>query len=116
MDPWYPLGTANPLQVAHVGTHAAQMMSHDEIAETFQMVTSRAAAVLGLGEDEYGLRVGATASFVLLPATDGYDAVRRQVHPTQVVARGRILATTQPAVITLKGPGDAATEVTFTPR
>jgi cytosine deaminase len=116
MDPWYPLGTANPLQVAHVGTHAAQMMSHDEIAETFQMVTSRAAAVLGLGEDEYGLRVGATASFVLLPATDGYDAVRRQVHPTQVVARGRILATTQPAVITLNWPGDEATEVTFTPR
>jgi cytosine deaminase len=116
MDPWYPLGTANPLQVAHVGTHAAQMMSRDEIAETFQMVTSRAAAVLGLGEDEYGLRVGATASFVLLPATDGYDAVRRQVHPTQVVARGRILATTQPAVITLNWPGDEATEVTFTPR
>jgi cytosine deaminase len=116
MDPWYPLGTANPLQVAHVGTHAAQMMSHDEIAETFQMVTSRAAAVLGLGEDEYGLRVGATASFVLLPATDGYDAVRRQVHPTQVVARGRILATTQPAVTTLNWPGDEATEVTFTPR
>jgi cytosine deaminase len=116
MDPWYPLGTANPLQVAHVGTHAAQMMSHDEIAETFQMVTSRAAAVLGLGEDEYGLRVGATASFVLLPATDGYDAVRRQVHPTQVVAHGRILATTQPAVITLNWPGDEATEVTFTPR
>jgi len=116
MDPWYPLGTANPLQVAHVGTHAAQMMSRDEIAETFRMVTSRAAAVLGLGDDEYGVRVGAPASFVLLPASDGYDAVRRQVRPTQVVARGRVVATTQPAVTTLSWPDEDPAEVTFIPR
>ena len=99
MDPWYPLGTANPLQVAHVGTHAAQMMSRDEIAETFRMVTSRAAA-----------------SFVLLPASDGYDAVRRQVRPTQVVARGQVVATTQPAVTTLSWPDEDPAEVTFIPR
>jgi cytosine deaminase len=115
MDPWYPLGTANPLQVAHVGTHATQMLSRDEIAETFRMVTSRAAAVLGLG-DEYGVHVGAPASFLLLPAADGYDAVRRQVRPTHVVARGRVVATSPPSVTTLTWPGEGATEVTFSPR
>jgi cytosine/creatinine deaminase len=115
MDPWYPLGTANPLQVAHVGTHAAQLLSRDEIEETFRMVTSRAAAVLGLGAEEYGVRAGGPASFVLLPATDGYDAVRRQVRPTHVVAHGRVVATTPPAVTTLTWPGQAATEVTFSP-
>ncbi len=114
MDPWYPLGTANPLQVAHVGTHAAQLLSRDEIEETFRMVTSRAARVLGL-EEEYGVRVGGPASFVLLPATDGYDAVRRQVRPTHVVAHGRVLATTPPSVTTLSWPGEEPTEVTFTP-
>jgi cytosine/creatinine deaminase len=114
MDPWYPLGTANPLQVAHVGTHATQMLSRDEIAETFRMVTSRAAAVLGLG-DEYGVRVGGPASFLLLPATDGYDAVRRQVRPTHVVAHGRLVATTPPALTTLTWPGEEPAEVTFTP-
>jgi cytosine/creatinine deaminase len=115
MDPWYPLGTANPLQVAHVGTHAAQLLSRDEIQETFRMVTSRAAAVLGLGADEYGVHEGGTASFVLLPATDGYDAVRRQVRPTHVVARGRVVATTPPSSTTLTWPGEAPAEVTFTP-
>jgi cytosine deaminase len=115
MDPWYPLGTANPLQVAHVGTHATQMLSRDEIAETFRMVTSRAAAVLGLGDDEYGVRAGAVASFLLLPATDGYDAVRRQVRPTQVVARGRVIASTTPALTTLTWPGEQPAQVTFTP-
>jgi cytosine deaminase len=114
MDPWYPLGTANPLQVAHVGTHAAQLLSRDEIEETFAMVTSRAARVLGLDE-EYGVRVGAPASLMLLPATDGYDAVRRQVRPTHVLAHGRVIATTPPSVTTLTWPGTEPTEVTFTP-
>jgi cytosine/creatinine deaminase len=115
MDPWYPLGTANPLQVAHVGTHATQMLSRDEIAETFRMVTSRAAAVLGLG-DEYGVHTGAVASFLLLPATDGYDAVRRQVRPTHVVAQGRVVATTPPVVTTLAWPWQEPATMTFTPR
>jgi cytosine/creatinine deaminase len=112
MDPWYPLGTANPLQVAHVGTHAAQLLSRDEIEETFKMVTSRAAAVLGLDE-EYGVRVGGPASFLLLPADDGYDAVRRQVRPTHVVAHGNVVATTPPSVTTMTWPGEDAREVTF---
>jgi cytosine deaminase len=115
MDPWYPLGTANPLQVAHVGTHATQMLARDEIAETFRMVTSRAAAVLGLG-DEYGVHTGTVASFLLLPATDGYDAVRRQVRPTHVVAQGRVVATTPPVVTTLAWPGQEPATMTFTPR
>jgi cytosine deaminase len=115
MDPWYPLGTANPLQVAHVGTHATQMLSRDEIAETFRMVTSRAAAVLGLG-DEYGVHAGAAASILLLPATDGYDAVRRQVRPTHVIAHGRVVARTPPVVTTLRWPGEDAADVTFAPR
>ncbi|HEX3932811.1 MAG TPA: cytosine deaminase [Nocardioides sp.] len=112
MDPWYPLGTANPLQVALVGTHAAQMLARDEIEETFRMITTRAAAVLGLDE-EYGVHVGRPASFLLLPATDGYDAVRRQVRPTHVVAHGRIVAETAPAVTTLTWPGEDPAPVTF---
>jgi cytosine/creatinine deaminase len=114
MDPWYPLGTANPLQVAHVAAHATQMLARDEIEETFRMVTSRAADVLGLG-DEYGVRVGAPASFMLLPATDGYDAVRRQVRPTHVVAQGRVVARTPPTATTLHWPGEDPVAVTFTP-
>jgi cytosine/creatinine deaminase len=115
MDPWYPLGTANPLQVAHVGAHATQMMSRDQVEETFAMVTRRAAAVLGLDE-AYGVRVGGPASFMLLPAEDGYDAVRRQVRPTHVVANGRVVATTPAPVTTVHWPGEDPAEVTFTPR
>jgi cytosine deaminase len=112
MDPWYPLGTANPLQVAHLGAHATQLMSRTEIAECFAMVTSRAAAVLGL-DDDYGIAVNRPASFVLLPATDAFDAVRRQTRPTHVVAHGNVVASTPPTTTTLTWPGQPAQVVDF---
>ena len=112
LDPWYPLGTANPLQVAHVGAHATQMLSPAEVAECFAMVTERAAAVLGLG-DAYGLEVGRPASLVLLPAASPFDAVRRQVRPTHVVAHGRVVATTPAVPTTLSWPGRPEEAVDF---
>ena len=104
MDPWYPLGTANPVQLAHVGVHATQLSAPAEVAECHRMVTDRAAAVLGLG-DGYGITAGRPASFVVLPAADAFDVVRRQVAPSHVVAHGRIVATTPPRVTTLAWPG-----------
>jgi cytosine/creatinine deaminase len=112
MDPWYPLGTANPAQVALVGAHAAQMMSPAEISECFAMVTSRAAAVLGLG-DRYGIEPGRPASFMLLPATDAFDVVRRQVRPSHVIANGRLVARTPPSATTLTWPGRQPETVDF---
>jgi cytosine/creatinine deaminase len=112
LDPWYPLGTGNPAQVALVGAHATQMMSPAQIAECFAMVTSRAAAVLGLG-DEYGLEPGRPASLLLLPATDSTDVLRRQVRPSHVIARGRVVAATPPMVTTLTWPGRPPATVDF---
>jgi cytosine/creatinine deaminase len=112
MDPWYPLGTASPVQVAHVGAHATQLMSPDEIAECFRMVTDRAAAVLGLAE-EYGIAPGRPASLILLPAIDPFDVVRRQVMPSHVIARGRVVATTPPRVTSLEWPGRPREQIDF---
>jgi cytosine/creatinine deaminase len=112
MDPWYPLGTANPAQVALVGAHAAQMMSPAEVSECFAMVTSRAAAVLGLG-DRYGIEPGRPASFMLLPATDPFDVLRRQVRPSHVIANGALVAQTPPSVATLTWPGRPPEQVDF---
>ena len=112
MDPWYPMGTASPVQVAHAGAHATQLMSPDEIGECFRMVTDRAAAVLGLGE-AYGIAAGRPASFILLPATSEFDVIRRQVPPSHVISQGRVLATTPPRVTTLDWPGRPPEQVDF---
>jgi len=112
MDPWYPLGTANPIQVAHVGALATQLMAPAEIAECFHMVTSRAATVLGLG-DAYGVQPERPASFIVLPAMHAFDAVRRQVRPWYVVSHGRVVAETPPSAATLRWPGRPVEIVDF---
>ncbi len=112
MDPWYPLGTGNPVQVAFVGAHATQLTAPAEIAECFAMVTDRAAAVLGLG-DQYGIVPGRPASFLLLPASGPFDVVRRQVRPSHVVAHGHVVASTPASVTTLRWPGRPAEAVDF---
>jgi cytosine deaminase len=104
MDPWYPLGTGNPAQVAHVGAHATQMTAPSEVEECFRMVTDRAAAALGLGE-RYGIVPGRPATFVLLPAASPFDAIRRQVTPSHVVSRGNLVAVCPPSPTTLYWPG-----------
>lgn len=104
MDPWYPLGTGDPIQLALVGAHATQMTSPDEIAECYRMVTDRAASALGIGH-RYGIDVGKPANLIVLPALDSFDLVRRQVHPSHVVSRGQIVAMTPTNMTTLQWPG-----------
>ncbi|MFE4261777.1 cytosine deaminase [Streptomyces sp. NPDC056883] len=118
MDPWNALGTGNPLQTALVGIYAAQLTGADEIPVAFEMVTERAARVLGLSPSEYGVRQGNPASFVLLPAESPTEAVRRQVRPRYVVSRGTVLAETPAAPPRLLAwPGEAGpSEVDFRPR
>ncbi|MCW2643014.1 MAG: codA2 [Dactylosporangium sp.] len=112
MDPWFPLGTANPAQVALVGALATQLTSPGEIAECHRMVTERAAAVLGL-DDRYGLAVGRPASFLVLPAADGVDVLRRQVRPRYVLAHGRVVAEAPVADTVLHWPGEEPRPVDF---
>ena len=104
MDPWYPLGTGNPIQVALVGAHATQLTAPPEVEECFRMVTDRAAAALCLG-DGYGIVRGRPANFMVLPALSPFDAVRRQVRPSHVIAHGRLVASSPPAAATLDWPG-----------
>ncbi len=105
MDPWFPMGTANPLQVAHTGVVAAQLTGQAEIAEAFSMVSSRGARVMGLG-DAYGLEVGRPANLVVIPAASPMDAVRRQVRPQWVVAQGRLVAIRPTEAIELSWLGE----------
>jgi cytosine deaminase len=105
VDPWFPLGTANPMLLAHSGVLAAQMTGQTEIAETFEMVSSRGARVLGI-EERYGLEVGRPASFVVVPASSRMDAVRRQVAPRWVVSHGRVVSERDPSPVRVQWRGD----------
>ncbi|KOC91127.1 cytosine deaminase [Winslowiella iniecta] len=94
-DPWYPLGTANMLQVLHMGLHVCQLMGYDQIDAGINLVTSHSARTLQL--DDYGIQSGNSANLVILPADNGFDALRRQVATRFSIRHGRVIAATQPA-------------------
>ncbi|MBP7564657.1 MAG: amidohydrolase family protein, partial [Burkholderiaceae bacterium] len=96
MDPWYPLGHADMLDVAHMGLHVAQMTSQDGIRAAFDAVTTHSARVMGL--DDWGLAPGCEASFVLLQARDVVEAIRLRPARLKVYRRGALLAETAPVM------------------
>ncbi|WP_047866030.1 cytosine deaminase [Rubrobacter aplysinae] len=101
MDPWYPLGTGNMLQPAHMAVHACHMTSREEVEACFSMVTRGAADALGL--QDYGIVEGGSADFVLVDAPDEWEAIRRLATTTLVVKSGRVIAETSPARTSLFG-------------
>ena len=103
LDPWYSLGCADMLEVAHMGLHVAQMTSTAQMRACFDAVTVNAARVMGLSD--YGLEVGKAADFVLLQAHDPVEAIRLRAARLVVVRRGRVLARTPAATATLSLPG-----------
>ncbi|MBP1132986.1 MULTISPECIES: cytosine deaminase [Serratia] len=98
-DPWYPLGTANMLQVLHMGLHVCQLMGYGQIDDGLKLITSHSARTLHL--TDYGLVAGNSANLVILPAESGFDAVRRQTPVRYSIREGAVIAETQPAETTL---------------
>ena len=102
MDPWYPLGSADMLEVAGMGLHIAQMTSQAGMRACFDAVTVNSARILGL--EGYGLAVGCSADLVLLQARSPVEAIRLRATRLAVVRRGAVIARTQAATASLQLP------------
>ncbi|MEK8085571.1 amidohydrolase family protein [Aquabacterium sp. A3] len=106
MDPWYSLGSADMLEVAHMGLHVAQMTSQAAMRQCFEAVTTTPATILGL--DGYGIAPGCRADLVLLQARDPIEAIRLRATRLAVFRRGRCVARTPAAISQLSLPGRPA--------
>ena len=89
-DPWYPMGTGDMLEVAHMGLHVAQMTSQKGIQASFDAVTRNAAQVMDL--PGYGIEAGSDASFTLLQAGSAVEAIRLRPQRLKVWKQGRLVA------------------------
>jgi cytosine/creatinine deaminase len=107
MDPWYPMGSADMLEVAHMGVHAVPMTSREAMAWAFTSVTVNGALAMGLPDPT--LREGGPASMVILQARDPIEAVRMKPARLAVIREGRVLAETAPRISALSLPGRPAT-------
>jgi cytosine/creatinine deaminase len=95
MDPWYPLGYADPLQAAAVFAHSGQMTGYEELQTLVDMITVNPARALGLAD--YGLDPGCRADLVVFDAPTEMDALRLVAPRRAVIRAGQVVARTIPA-------------------
>ena len=94
MDPWYPMGSADMLEVANMALHVGQLTGVEEIKSCFDAVTVNAAKTLNL--PGYGIAPGKNADLVILQAQDPIEAIRLHAERLFVIRRGKILAQASP--------------------
>lgn len=100
MDPWYPIGTGNMLQVLHMGIHITHMMGYNQIKESFKFVTSNSARTMNI-EEQYGIEPGKAANFIILNAEDEYEVIRKQAEILASYRNGKLIAETRPKQTTV---------------
>ena len=94
-DPWYPLGNGNLIHQVDFGLHMGHMMSVSEIENGLDFITLNGAKTLCLG-DEYILKKGNPASFIVLDAPSEREAIRERAHVLLSVRKGKTLVKKEP--------------------
>jgi cytosine deaminase len=92
MDPWYSMGSADMLEVAHMGIHVAQMGSIEDKNNIYDAITHNSARTMGL--KDYGLEVGCKADLVLLQASNVVEALRLKPTRLFVFKGGKVISQT----------------------
>jgi cytosine deaminase len=87
-DAYYPFGRHNLLEVAFLAAHLLDLRTAPQQELLVDLVTTRAARVLGLGD--VGLRVGGPADLLLHEASRTVDLLARHAPPRAVVRRGTV--------------------------
>ena len=94
MDPWYPLGSHDMLEVAHMALHCCHMTGIDQMISCFNSVTADAASILHL--DNYGINNGSNGDLVVLQCKDPIEAIRLKPARLFVVRHGKVISSTDP--------------------
>ncbi len=92
LDPWYPLGSHDMLEVAHMGLHIAHMTGEEDMKKCYKAVTSNAAKILHL--DNYGLQPGCKGDIIVLQCKSPIEAIRLKPARLFVIRNGEIISST----------------------
>ena len=92
LDPWYPLGHGDLLDIAWIAAHACHMTDRAGLRACFDAVTADPAKIMEL--DGYGLTPGGHADMVILDADDPIEAIRTRATRTHVIRRGKVICET----------------------
>lgn len=100
MDPFYPLGAGDMLEVLQMGIHVGHLTGYSQLINALDYITCNGAKTLNIA-DGYGIEVGKDASLNLIPADDAYDLIRRSVKPCMSIRKGKVIASKATEVVTL---------------
>ncbi|MCF6273296.1 MAG: amidohydrolase family protein [Rhodobacteraceae bacterium] len=116
MDPWYSMGKADMLDVAHMGLHVGQLSSRADMGWCFDAVTKNSAKIMGL--EGYGLQKGDKADMVLIQAVDPIEAIRLRPARLAVIRAGKVISRCQPVIseLSLKGRPAQINPADFAPK
>lgn len=92
-DAYYPFGRHNMLEVAFLAAHTLQFLTDADQQLLVEMVTDRAATVLGVAG--HGIAQGNRADLCLHESERVVDLLREHAAPRTVISRGRVVAETE---------------------
>jgi cytosine deaminase len=91
-DPYYPWGRYNFLEIAYLASHFLGAMSRKRMEDLFDMITTRAAAAIGI--DGHKLAVGHEANLLIHGQADVHEVLNHHEAPKAVISRGKVVART----------------------
>lgn len=91
LDPWYPMGTGNMLEVLHFGLHVCQMMGYDDINESIKFITKNSALTLNI-DDDYKIEISKPGNLIILDSENIFDAVRKKSDVVYSIREGKIIS------------------------
>jgi len=89
-DAYYPFGRNNMLEVAFLAAHTLRFLTHEDQRLLLELITTRAAAVLGVVD--HGIAVGNAADLCVHPYASVRDVLTEHARPRWVVRRGKVIA------------------------
>lgn len=87
LNPFTPFGDCSLIRMANLYANIAQIGKKDTVAECLNMISSRSAKLMNLGD--YGLEIGKTADLVVVDNTDPAMAVAELSQPMYVFKAGK---------------------------
>jgi cytosine deaminase len=88
-DAYYPYGRCNMLEIAFLASHLMWMTSFEDMELLYDMITTKAAQVLGIRG--HALEEGGNADLVVLKAEDVYHAIWEHEAPAWVIRNGAVV-------------------------
>lgn len=106
MEPFYPLGVGDMLDVLNMGIHVSHLTGYQQIQDSLDLITNNGARTLNR-EDSYGIKEGKPANLLIVPADDTYDLIRRHAKPEFSIRNGNVIMRRQPENVTVYNKGSA---------